>query len=180
MASQGHPADLERLAGLIRTRNQWEREVAAIAGRPALISHLGEFIAARIFNIRLDSSAGHKASDGVFADGPLAGAGVNIRWYSRHESRLDLAPGYPDYYLVLAGPKPTPEDEHALTRAWLVEAVYLFSSARLLDQLKDSPLEIVTLLPPQLWQAAELYPAQRCPDYVLSDDQCAWLKLFGE
>ena len=44
-----------------------------IVGRPALIGHVGEYIASRVFGIALEHSAANKGYDGRFTDGPLAG-----------------------------------------------------------------------------------------------------------
>ena len=48
--------ELTALAELIRRRNAVERDISAITGRPALIGHVGEFIASRIFAIELEQS----------------------------------------------------------------------------------------------------------------------------
>ena len=42
---------MERLARLLNDRNSIEREIGEIIGRPALTGHIGEYIAAEIFNI---------------------------------------------------------------------------------------------------------------------------------
>jgi hypothetical protein len=63
--------DLIPLAQSIHTRNQTEREITALIGRPAGIEHIGEYISSKIFNIVLEQSASHKSGDGYFADGPL-------------------------------------------------------------------------------------------------------------
>ena len=179
MPSTGDSSDIMRLAELVAARNEWEREVSAIIGRPALIGNIGETNAARIFGIRLNESASHKADDGEFVEGPLAGRTVNIKWYSKQEGILDLAPGHPDYYLVLTGPKPQtrPLGEH--NRPWLIELVYLFSSSQLLEQLKDVKLGIAISVRQELWAEAMLYPDQHNPDYLLSDEQRDLLRLFG-
>lgn len=49
--------DLERLADFIRRRNQIGRQIAALIGRPATIGHVGEFIAAAVFDLELEESA---------------------------------------------------------------------------------------------------------------------------
>jgi hypothetical protein len=52
MASNDDPGGLRRLAELVAAmRNEWEREVSALIGRPALIGNLGVYIAAHIFCI---------------------------------------------------------------------------------------------------------------------------------
>ena len=42
---------LERLAELLRERNRVSTEIAALIGRPALNSHVGEYIASQVFDI---------------------------------------------------------------------------------------------------------------------------------
>src|SRR5689334_25309797 len=128
MSPLDNTSDIHRLAELVAIRNEWERETSAITGRPALIGHLGEYIAARIFNIELHGNAAHMGSDGLFADGPLAGQSVNIKWYARQEGMLDLTPGYPDTYLVLSGPRAGGKKPNDYSRSWLIEFVYLFNS----------------------------------------------------
>ena len=64
---------LARLASLIRRRNLVDGEIAATIGRPAHLGHIGEFVAAAIFDIKLLESATHKGADGHFTRGPLAG-----------------------------------------------------------------------------------------------------------
>jgi hypothetical protein len=99
---------LERLAELIRVRNDASRAIAEHIGRPAQIGHVGDYIAARVFDIGLVASGSHKAIDGHFRSGPLAGRSVNVKWYGREESLLDLTPDcLPDDYLVMTGPRGT-------------------------------------------------------------------------
>jgi len=56
-------SEIERLADLISKRNQVNKEIADLIGRPALTGHVGEFIASRVFNIELESSAARKGID---------------------------------------------------------------------------------------------------------------------
>ena len=62
---------LERVAALIAERNAVDAEIGAITGRPVVAGHLGEWIAAQIFDITLESSAVAKGIDGHFASGAL-------------------------------------------------------------------------------------------------------------
>jgi len=71
---------LKELARLIHTKNEIDARIAALIGRSALIGHVGEYIAAQVFDIRLEHSASNKALDGFFASGPLAGRSVNVKW----------------------------------------------------------------------------------------------------
>jgi len=173
--------DLERLAELIRTRNRTEGEITAIIGRPAQIGHLGEYIAAKIFSIRLHESAVHKGSDGEFTDGPLAGCSVNIKWYARCEGILDINPaGIPDYYLVLAGPRADVGSSRGRVRPWVIESVFLFDALKLTEALRRRgvKLGIATSVAQHLWEAAEIYPEAKNGEYSVTEEQRKLLSLF--
>ena len=104
--SEVERAQLEELAGLLRARNALDAEIVQILGRPATTGSLGEFIAARIFDINLATSGVNPGHDGVFASGPLVGKTVNVKMYSSDDALLDVSPHPADYYLVLRGPRP--------------------------------------------------------------------------
>lgn len=106
--SEVERAQLEALAGLLRARNALDAEIVQILGRPATTGNLGEFIAARIFDIHLATSGVNPGHDGVFASGPLVGKTVNVKMYSSDDALLDVSPHPADYYLVLRGPRPVP------------------------------------------------------------------------
>jgi hypothetical protein len=174
--------DLERLAQLIRTRNAVDEEIAAVIGRPALAGHIGEYVAARVFDIDLEASAARKAIDGRFRSGPLAGASVNIKCYAKLEGLLDLAPSSPpDYYLVLVGPRSAAASSRGGMRPWLIHSVFLFDANRLLHQLglRGVKVGIATSVARQLWDEAAVYPAQQNMDLVLSETQRRTLGLFA-
>src|SRR3954468_6515480 len=93
------------LTDLLRERNAVDARIASLIGRPAERGHIGEFLAARLFGIRLADSATNRALDGWFDGGRLDGKSVNVKLYGLHEGLLDVSPpGLVDYYLVLAGP----------------------------------------------------------------------------
>src|SRR3954468_6051695 len=97
--------DLEHVAALIRERNGIDAEIGGITGRPVVAGHLGEWIAAQVFDIELERSAVAKGIDGHFRAGPLAGRSVNVKWYGKREGLLDLTEDFDaDFYLVLTGP----------------------------------------------------------------------------
>jgi hypothetical protein len=60
-------------AELLRARNAIDAEIASIIGRPMTSGHLGEWIAARIFDIELEPSATATATDGRFSSGSWQG-----------------------------------------------------------------------------------------------------------
>jgi hypothetical protein len=170
--------DLARLAELITAKNAIDTIVATQIGRPAEKGHVGEYIAARIFGITVELSASHKASDGYFAAEPLAGKTVNIKWYAKHEGILDITPAaLPDYYLVLAGPKPAPKQKRL--RPWVIASVYLFEAQPLVTALAGRKAGIATGVRQELWTQAELYPEQRNTALPLSQEQRAMLALFA-
>ena len=78
--------DLERLANLIKARNSVDLRIAGLIGRPATLGHVGEFIASKVFHIVLVESASQKGIDGYFADGPLSGCSVNVKWYTMQQA----------------------------------------------------------------------------------------------
>ena len=97
--------DLPKVAGLLDQRNAIDGEIAAIIQRPMTSGHLGEWIASRVFDIQLESSAAARGIDGRFRNGPLRGKAVNVKWYLKREGILDVADSDElDFYLVLAGP----------------------------------------------------------------------------
>ena len=49
------------------------KSITTLVGRPALIGHLGEYIASRIFDIELEPTAVSKGVDGRFTKGKLSG-----------------------------------------------------------------------------------------------------------
>jgi hypothetical protein len=69
--------------------------------------------------------------DGHFQAGRLAGRSVNVKWYLRQESVLDMtASSTLDYYLVMTGPWLS----SALgrnTSPWLIDYVYFFDAQQL-------------------------------------------------
>ena len=172
---------IKQLANLVNKRNLIATEISALVERPALIGHVGEFIAAQIFDIELAESAVNKASDGLFRSGPLAGRSMNIKWYGKGEGLLDITPDcLPDYYLVMSGPRVNASSSRYGTRPWLIESVYLFESSSLLKALIDRGVKIgtATSVRKEHWAAAEIFP-QENPDLMrLSSEQRGMLALF--
>jgi len=173
--------DLTQLAELIKTRNRIAEEITAVIGRPALIGHVGEYIASRIFAIDLEESASQKSIDGHFTTGLLKGRSVNIKWYGKREGLLDITPdALPDFYLVLTGAKASAMSSRGKTRPWLIKSVFLFDAPELCEALRKRGIKmgVETSVRQQHWQAAEVYPGHnaRLP---LSDGQRRFLALFG-
>jgi hypothetical protein len=155
--------------------------IAAIVGRPALMGHVGEYIASQVFGIALQASAAARWIDGQFVDGALRGRSVNVKWYGQRDGLLDLHPsGGPDFYLIMTGPKGSGGSSRGAIRPWTIEAVFLFEAAPLLAELRRLGVKIgtATSVRAHLWDAAELFPQQRNGLVVLSSTQREALGLF--
>ncbi len=173
--------DLRRLAGLIVEHNRIAAQMTALIGRPAIIGHLGEYIASKVFDIRLEVSAVNKGFDGRFASGPLAGKTVDVKFYGKLEGLLDIrVDAVPDFYLVLTGPRSPAMTSRGEERLWSIEGVYLFDAPALVERLRARGLRlgVATSVRREHWEAAEVYPVARCRTQVLSDHQRGMLSLF--
>ena len=174
---------LRRLASLIRQRNDVDREIATIIGRPAHPGHIGEFVAAEIFDIDLHESATHKGEDGHFASGPLAGRSVNVKKSSTDEGLLNIRPdALPDFFLVLTGPRTQAASSRGTTQPWTIEQVFLFEAAPLVEQLRERGVRIgiATSVRRHLWDDAMIYPSPSNPALRLTPEQVSMLEMFGD
>ena len=172
-------SDLATLADALRRRNRIAAEIASVIGRPMTSGHAGEWIAAQIFDLKLEPGATAKAIDGRFRSGPLAGASLNVKWYLKQEGLLDLTPDVlPDYYLVLAGPRPSPAT--VSIRPWCIESVHLFAAHALVERLRaaGTRLGVATSIRQAEWQAAQIYPHANNGLLPVSADQYQALTLF--
>lgn len=168
--------DLERLAELVRIKNNADAAIAELIGRPSSPGNIGEFVAARVFAVQLMTSGSHPGYDGVFTAGPLADKTVNIKTYSRHESVLDISPHPCDCYLVLTGPA-----GQARVLPWVIDSVFLFQREELLAVLTARGVKIgaATSITKAGWEAARVFPPPQAPRLQLSDSQVAQLALFS-
>lgn len=175
-------AELERLAGLLRSRGAVDGEIAAMVGRPAQLGHLGEYIAARVFGIELHMSASARGHDGFFTSGALAGRSVNIKWYASHQRLLDLHPEpNADYYLVLTAPFTAAVSSRGATRPWTIAAAYLFEVGKLYVDMRTrgARIGVASSVLAGHWEAAEIFPMPRNPALVLTQQQRELLTLFA-
>jgi len=174
--------NLVKLAELVNQRNEIGGKISALIGRPAIVGHIGEFIAGIIFDIRLEQSASRKAIDGYFRAGSPAGKSVNVKWYGKQESMLDITPNsLPDYYLVMTGPRSSATSSRGDIRPWLIEYVYLFDSVSLVSDLsrRNVKIGIATSVRKSYWENAEIYPRQKNQNYIITEEQKEMLQLFS-
>jgi hypothetical protein len=173
---------LERAAALLHGRNAIDAELAALIDRPMTSGHLGEWIAAQIFNIELEASATAAGIDGRFRSGALQGRTVNIKWYLKLEGVLDTTDlAALDYYLVLTGPPSAAASSRGTTRPWCIQAVFLFDAQQLRsEQIRRGVKQgVASSVIKQQWAAAEIYPAATNPQLTVTSQQAELLRLFA-
>lgn len=174
--------DLEQmksLAELVRRKNEADRKIAEVIGRPALQGHFGEYVAARTLGVELHGSAVQRGSDGRFASGPFAGKTVEVKYYPKNEGMLDMkTSGQPDFYLALTGSRKEPESSRGATRPWVIEAAYLFDAPALVRKL-TAKIGTATSIRQEFWREAEIYPRHNSA-FPLTENQRAALALFKE
>ncbi|MCY4616524.1 MAG: hypothetical protein OXC71_09070 [Chloroflexi bacterium] len=171
------------MASLIKQRNRVDREIAATIGRPAHAGHIGRFVAAAIFDIRLYKSATHRGAAGQFTSGPLAGRSVSIRKYSTDQGVLDVRlDGLPDFFLALTGARTAPASSRGTAQPWTIESVYLLEAAPLVEQLRARGVKIgvATSVRRHIWDDAEIYPSPNNGTLRLTSDQISMIALFGD
>ena len=181
-AQSVNQTNINRLAELIKSKNSIDNMIATHIGRPALPGHIGEYIAAHIFDIELCATANQRAIDGSFRSGALAGKTVNIKYYGKKENLLDITPdALPDFYLVLTGPKGQAVSSRGQTRPFLISFVFLFSTTELISLLKARGIKIgiATSVKKSVWDEAEIYPKHNA-EFLLSEEMRKSLFLFGE
>lgn len=158
------PFDLKRMARLLAIRNLLDEEIASLVGRPAEKGHVAEWIAHRIFGVTLADSAVQKGFDGRFADGPLAGKTVDVKYTGLQEAILSVNPdAVPDYYLALTGPKPTAVQwatSKGQTRPFVITQAFLFDGPALVERLRQRGVQIgaVTSVRTAEWDVARVFP----------------------
>jgi len=176
---------LHQLAELLRQRALIDDQIAKLIGYPAHPGHIGEFIAAVIFDIGLNSSASQAAHDGFFRNSLLDGKSVNIKLYSTQSSLLDVVSSdnpsdHPDYYLVMTGPKGTGLSSKGTSAPLCIEAVYLFDAHVLLSQLIERGVKrgVATSVRKLIWDQAMIYPHPANALLPLTSEQRSMLSLF--
>jgi hypothetical protein len=174
--------ELRQVASLLEERNRIDDQIALVIERPMTSGHLGEWIAAQIFDIALEASASAAAFDGRFRSGPLQGRTVNVKWYLKREGILDMTTSEMlDEYLVMTGPTSAAATSSGGTRPWRIDGVYLFEASNLKAALVERGRRIGTASSTRapLWAQAEVYPKLVNSRLPLNQKQVHQLRLFG-
>jgi hypothetical protein len=174
--------ELAELGALLRERNALDARLGRVLDRPVNTGSIGEWIAARIFDIELETAANTAGYDGRFTTGGLAGRTVNIKAYTKHEAMLDINPNAPlDYYLVLTGAPSALASSRGTLRPFCIQAVFLFDAHRLHVELQDRGVRIgiATSVRKVQWETAEVFPRSNNPLLVLTASQRRQLEIFA-
>jgi hypothetical protein len=180
---QREDVELAELAALLRERNALDARIGRLLNRPVNPGHIGEWIAARIFDLSLEESASKAGYDGHFTTGELRGKTVNVKAYGKAERLLDINPeAQLDFYLVFTGPKAPAESFQGKLRPFCINNVFLFDAHRLhADLLKRGvKLNAATSVRAAYWEAAEIFPRQTNPQLAINERQRAQLQLFSD
>lgn len=174
-------AQFAQLAKLIRERNGVDVQLGEILGRPATVGDIGEWIAAKVFEIKLAAAPNNTAFDGYFTTGSLSERTVNVKTYLRQDFTLDMSESEAlDYYLVFTGPKSQLGSSRGTSRPFCIESVYLFRAEDLLTELRRTGVKVgyATSVTVAQWNAAQIYPQSTNPVLVPTDRQKARLAMF--
>lgn len=173
--------ELAELGALLRERNALDARIGRLLNRPVNTGGIGEWIAARIFDIELEAAANTAGYDGRFTTGELAGRTVNIKAYTKHEGLLDINPHAPlDYYLVLTGAPSAVASSRGTLRPFCIQNAFVFEANRLHLDLRERGVKIgiATSVRKVLWQPAEVFPRANNPLLILSPSQRRQLETF--
>lgn len=182
VVDQREDAELAELAALLRERNALDARLGRLLDRPVNTGSIGEWIAARIFDIELENAANVAGYDGHFTTGALAGRTVNVKAYTRLEWMLDINPNAPlDHYLVFTGPKGAPVSSRGTLRPFCIDGVYLFDAHRLHGELVERGVKIgiATSVRAAQWGQAQIYPEANNTLLVVSETQRSQLEMFA-
>ncbi|MGH3639576.1 MAG: DUF6998 domain-containing protein [Mycobacterium sp.] len=159
-----------------------DAHIGRLLGRPVNTGSIGEWIAARVFDIELEAAANAAGHDGHFTTGPLAGRTVNVKAYGKQESLLDINPNAPlDFYLAFAGSKGAGTSARNTLRPFCIESVFLFDANLLHEELKIRGVKIgiATSVQRAHWDSAEIYPRANSSLLTVNDLQRRQLAAFG-
>lgn len=182
MTADREDVELAELAAMLRERNALDARLGRLLERPAIPGHIGEWIAARIFDIELETAANAAGYDGHFTTGELSGRTVNVKTYGKREGLLDMKSTAPlDYYLVLAGPKAAAATSRGGFRPFCIDGVYLFDAHRLRTDLTARGIKFseATSVRTLHWDEAEIYPRANNSSLVVTEGQRRQLQLFA-
>jgi hypothetical protein len=172
---------LARAAALLHERNAIDAELAGVIDRPVTSGHLGEPIAAQIFNIELEASAAAAGIDGRLRSGALRGRTVNIKWYLKREGVLDTTElAALDYYRCLPGRRRRQRRRVVPPGPGASRPCSCLTQQLRFEQIgRGVKLSVASSVIKQQWAAAEIYPMATNPQLTVTSQQAELLMLFA-
>ena len=158
---EGENGYLGELAQLMRKRNEIDNYISNIINRPSEKWHIFEYIAYKLFPIKLNESASEGGHDGIFTDGDLIGKKVDIKYYAINNHLIDLNPQVDKdtYLLIFTGPYEPALSSKGKTRPMHIDKIHLFNEKMLCDQLNNRvKVGIATRVKSEYWEGKEIYP----------------------
>ena len=167
--------NLNSLAKLIKNRNLIDKEISKIIDRPAEKGHIAEFIAFKVFPIKMHENKSTKDFDGFFTDGDLKGKKVDIKYHSVNEYLLNLNSNveYDVFLLVFTGPYKPAASSKGQTRPFCISNVYLFNEMKLCEELRGERVKVgvAASVKKEHWDNSEVFPNNRANvDLKMNDD----------
>ena len=170
---------VRQLSSMVNQRNAIDNDIATLIGRPAHLGHIGEFVAATIFDIDLFESAVTKGCDGLFSSGRLKGRSVDIKYMSTESGLLNMTlEDPPDFYLALTGPRVAASSSRGTSQPWTIAFAFLFDASDLVRRLQVK-IGVATSIRRQFWDAAEIFPSANNPMFHLTSEQRSMLEMFA-
>lgn len=157
--------DIEKLASFLMERNEIDRKITEVIHRPAEKGHISEWIASKLFPIKLNYNGREKGYDGIFMDGTLEGKKVNVKYYSANQHIIDLNPnvGEDIFLLILTGPYSSVSSSKDQKRPFCISNIYLFNERNLCNSLQGGNVKVGvgSSVRREYWEANEIYPEDK-------------------
>lgn len=174
--------ELEILSGHIKKRNEIEEEISRIIRRPAEKGHITEFVASKIFSIKLNDNASKTGYDGKFQSGKLKGKKVDIKCHAVNEHLLNLNPNIEEevYLLVFTGQYRNAGTSKGEVRPYCISNVYLFNEGELCNKLRGKvKIGVATSVKNGFWDESVIYPENTNQQLFLNEEQHSLLQKFA-
>ncbi len=168
---------MRRLSDLLALKNYSELEIAHLIGMKARAEYVAAFVCSCVLNIGLEESTSCPFLSGIFADGPLKGASVQIARVPADcfSSFIQRCPKT-DYFLFIGGRDSRKGGSSGFYSAWTIRSIYLVPSRDLMSHSPETGTsEILSDCFPDDF---EIYPASKCSLLELTHYQRQLLDLF--
>lgn len=171
---------LSRLSDLVALMNYAEREIRQLIGMQARAEYVAAFVCSRLLDIRLEKQDSCPFVSGIFNDGPLKDASVQIFRIPDEEGFPAFWPRHreTDYCLFIGGRDLDGKDSSVFTPAWTIRRIYLIPSGNLTPPSPETGTGEKKTLSDLFPGDSEIYPASKSSLLELTDSQRQLLDFF--